>query len=121
MAEALINHRLGDTWQAHSAGTDPAGFVHSMAVRVLSEMGINWTGVSKHIDVLPEIDWDLVITVCGDAAENCPVWLGKGRRHHIGFIDPAKADGSEEEIVAVFRDVRDQIADQVLEFLRSRD
>ena len=102
MTEALINDKLGDTWIAHSAGTEPAGYVHPLAVKVLEEKGITWEGVSEHIDALPEIEWDLVITVCGDAAENCPAWLGQGRHHHIGFIDPAKTEGSEEEVFAVF-------------------
>ncbi len=103
MAEALINVQLGETWRAYSAGTDPAGYVHPLAVKVLGEKGIEWEGASKQIDDLPEIEWDLVITVCEDAAENCPVWLGQSRRHHIGFIDPAKAEGSAEDIEVVFR------------------
>ncbi|MBN2043942.1 MAG: arsenate reductase ArsC [Anaerolineales bacterium] len=121
MAEALINQQLGDLWDAYSAGTDPAGYVHPLAVKVLGEVGIEWEGESKHIGALPDVDWDLMITVCGDAAENCPVWLGKGSRHHIGFIDPAKAEGSEEEVESVFRDVREQIADQVLGFLHEQE
>jgi arsenate reductase len=121
MAEALINQQFGESWLAYSAGTDPAGYVHPMAVKALDEKGIAWEGVSKNIDDLPEVEWDLVITVCGDAQENCPVWLGQGRRHHIGFIDPAKAEGSDEEVMAVFREIRDQIEDQVLAFLRDQD
>ena len=61
--------------------------------------------------------FDLVVTVCDDAAENCPVWLGKGRRVHLGFPDPAKATGSEEEVLAAFRTVRDDIVRQMLELL----
>ena len=63
--------------------------------------------------------FDLVVTVCDDAAENCPVWLGKGRRAHLGFPDPARASGSEDEVLAVFRRVRDDIALQVTEFLQN--
>ena len=62
--------------------------------------------------------FDAVITVCDDAAENCPVWLGQGKRAHIGFIDPARAEGSEEERMAVFRTVRDQIINQMGAHLR---
>ncbi len=118
MAEALVNRRLGEDWQAASAGTQPSGYVHPKALQVLGELGIQHEGVSKSINDLDNTDFDLVITVCDDAAENCPVWLGKGVRHHIGFDDPAKAEGSEEEVLAVFRRVRDEIAEQILPFVR---
>ena len=65
------------------------------------------------------MDFACVITVCDDAAESCPVWLGEGVRRHIGFPDPAQAQGSEEEIISVFREVRDRIDLQVLAYLKS--
>lgn len=114
MAEALINAKLSDTWQAMSAGTAPSGYVHPKAIQALAEVGIQHQGVSKHIRDLPTTEFDQVITVCDDAAENCPVWLGQGKRMHIGFPDPAKAEGSEEEIMQVFRTVRDAIEERVL-------
>lgn len=95
LAEALINHRLGDRWQAFSAGTSPAGYVHPKAIEVLKEIGIDHQGESKPANLFRSIPLDLVITVCDDAAENCPVWVGVGKRMHIGFPDPAKATGSE--------------------------
>ncbi|MBI9044698.1 MAG: arsenate reductase ArsC [Anaerolineaceae bacterium] len=113
MAEAIINTKLGDGWQAFSAGTDPAGYVHPKAITVLEEMGIQHSGESKHTDVFKDIPLDLVITVCDHAAENCPIWLGKGKLVHVGFPDPAKASGTEEEILHVFRQVRDAIAEQI--------
>lgn len=119
MAEALVNARLSGAWQAYSAGTEPSGYVHPKALQALVEVGIQHAGVSKHIDALPAKEFDLVITVCDDAAENCPVWLGKEIRKHIGFPDPAKAEGTEEEIMAVFRQVRDDIEDRVLSYLQS--
>jgi arsenate reductase len=119
MAEALINHRLGDTWQAFSAGTIPAGYVHPKALQVLGELGIVHQGESKHADRFREMDLDLAITVCDDAAENCPVWLGSGRRVHIRFPDPAKANGSEQEVLGVFREVRDDIDRKVVGFLKN--
>ena len=119
MAEALINEKLSDTWQAFSAGTDPAGYVHPKAIKALEEIGIHHSGDSKHIDDLPTKEFDSVITVCDDAAETCPVWLGKGVRHHIGFPDPAKAKGTDEEIMAVFRKVRDNIEERVLSYLKT--
>ncbi|MFL7867893.1 MAG: arsenate reductase ArsC [Anaerolineales bacterium] len=117
MAEALVNARLSDDWQAFSAGTVPAGYVHPKAIQVLDEIGITHRGQSKAADQFREMDFDLVVTVCDDAAENCPVWLGKGKRVHLGFPDPAKAGGTDEEQLAVFRSVRDAIAKKVPELL----
>lgn len=117
MAEALINEKMGNTWKAYSAGTEPSGYVHPKALRALAEVGIQHQGESKHIDDLLTKEFNAVITVCDDAAENCPVWLGKGVRTHIGFPDPAKADGTDEEIMGVFRTVRDDIEERVLGYL----
>lgn len=119
MAEALVNARLGEAWQAFSAGTQPAGYVHSLALRALAEIGIEHHGTSKSADQFRSQSFDVVITVCDDAAENCPVWLGQGQRAHLGFPDPAKAVGTEEEIMAIFRKVRDDISRQVIEYLSS--
>lgn len=119
MAEGLINHFLGDSWQAYSAGTAPSGYVHPLAVKAMAELDIDISaGRSKYTDEFRGVAFDQVITVCDDAAENCPVWLGGGKRTHIGFYDPAKATGSEEEQIAAFRQVRDEIREQVLEYLQ---
>jgi len=118
MAEALVNHELGDQWQAFSAGTQPSGYVHPMALQALAELGIQHQGVSKSTDAFIGENFDAVITVCDDAAENCPVWLGRGKRVHIGFPDPAKAQGSDDEKMAAFRQVRDAIQAQILPYLR---
>jgi arsenate reductase len=117
MAEAIVNARLSDDWRAFSAGTVPAGYVHPKALQVLEEIGITHGGESKSAEQFRQMDFDLVVTVCDDAAENCPVWLGKGKRMHLGFPDPAKATGTDEEQLAVFRSVRDAIARKVLELL----
>lgn len=109
MAEAITNALYNDEWEAYSAGTQPAGYVHPKAIAVLKEIGIEHEGVSKNTDQLRGIEFDLVVTVCDDAAENCPLWLGKGKRVHMGFPDPAKAEGSEEEVLSVFRAVRDDM------------
>ncbi len=119
MAEAIVNARWDDAWEAYSAGTQPAGYVHPLALRVLSEVGIQHAGRSKRADEYRDVSFDLVVTVCDDAAENCPVWLGKGRRVHMGFPDPAKATGSEDAVLAVFRQVRDDIAARTGELLNS--
>lgn len=119
MAEALVNARLSDTWDAFSAGTKPAGYTHPLAIEVLAEIGIVHTGRSKHADEFKDIDFDVVITVCDDAAENCPIWLGKGKRVHIGFDDPAKAGGSDEDALAIFRRVRDEIDTKIPAYLQT--
>ena len=118
MAEGLVNHYLSDEWRALSAGTKPAGYVHPMAIQVMGELGIDLSQqTSKSVDVFRRSAPDLVITVCSEADENCPVWLGKGPKVHIGFDDPAKAIGSEEERLAVFRRVRDEIRKQLIHYL----
>jgi arsenate reductase len=117
MAEAIVNARLSDGWRAFSAGTVPAGYVHPKALQVLTEIGITHEGESKSADQFREMDFDLAVTVCDDAAENCPVWLGNGKRFHLGFPDPAKATGTDEEVLAVFRSVRDAIVQKVPELL----
>ena len=118
LAEAIVNARLGDTWAAVSAGTQPTGYVHPLALQVLAEIGIVPAHPrSKSTEEFRSAPFDLVVTVCDDAAENCPVWLGQGRRVHLGFPDPAQAQGSAEEILAAFRQVRDDIAQQVIAFL----
>ena len=120
MAEAIVNARLGDEWQAFSAGVRPARQVHPYALRALKEMGIEHQGRTKGPDEFRDISFDLVVALCDDAAENCPVWLGPGRRAHLGFPDPAAAGGTEDEILAAFRAVRDEMARQVPDLLRSR-
>ena len=113
MAEAVVNARLGNQWEAVSAGTKPAGYVHPKAIQVLQEIGIDHQGQSKPVDEYRSLPLDLVVTVCDSAAEECPVWLGPGKRLHLSFEDPAKATGSEAEILTAFRKVRDQIAVQI--------
>jgi arsenate reductase len=118
MAEALVNDRLGDRWRAYSAGTQPAGYVHPMALLVLAEIGIEHRGESKNVETVGEIAFDLVVTVCDSAAETCPLWLREGRVTHLPFEDPAKAVGTPAEVLAVFRRVRDEITEQVPALLR---
>jgi arsenate reductase len=117
MAEAIVNARLGDTWQAFSAGTRPAGYVHPKALAVLAEIGIQHSGRSKLAEEYRDMDFDVVATVCDSAAEECPVWVGKGKRKHHGFPDPAKAAGSDEQVMNVFRSVRDDIEKEVIRLL----
>jgi arsenate reductase len=118
MAEGLVKQYLSDEWQAYSAGTEPAGYVHPLAIQVMAELGINIAGQqSKPAEVFRDRRLDLVVTVCDDAAEHCPAWLGQGQVVHISFPDPAKAAGTDEERMAVFRSVRDDIHRLVFHYL----
>jgi arsenate reductase len=118
MAEAIVNAKMSESWQAFSAGTEPVGYIHPLTLRVLAEIGISHQGRSKSVDEFRNQQFDIVITVCDDAAESCPLWLVKGKRFHISFPNPVKATGSQEEIIAVFRKIRDDMANQVVEFLQ---
>jgi arsenate reductase len=112
MAEAIVNARLGDIWEAVSAGTKPAGFVHPKALVALAEIGIHHTGRSKLANEFRGVEFDLVVTVCDSAAEECPIWLGKGKRLHHSFPDPAKTDDMDD-----FRKVRDDMMQKIPLFL----
>ncbi len=118
IAEAIVNARMSDEWEAFSAGTFPSGYVHPNALRALAEIGIEHHGRSKSADEFRNAPFDLVVTVCDDAAENCPVWLGQGKRVHLGFPDPAKVTGNDEEVMIAFRAVRDDIAQQIPALLK---
>ena len=119
MAEAIVNAQLGDQWQAVSAGTKPTGLVHPKAIEALREIGIQHEGRSKQADEFRDVPFDLVVTVCDSAAEECPVWLGKGKRVHCGFPDPAKVQGTDEEVMGAFRAVRDDIEKQIVDVLNT--
>jgi arsenate reductase len=119
LAEAILNNMDGTRWQAYSAGTRPAGYIHPKALEVLEEIGIRHDGYSKHVNQYYEMPFDLIITVCDAAAEECPLWLGQGQVLHHSFPDPAQATGSEEEILAVFRQVRDDIITEIPKLLES--
>lgn len=117
MAEGLINAQLADRFVAQSAGTRPTGQVHPQAIAALREIGIDIADHrSKSAAEFTGMPFDVVITVCDDAAENCPVWLGQGQRVHIGFPDPAAA--APDEQAQQFRAVRDAIQQQLLAYLR---
>jgi arsenate reductase len=113
MAEAIVNARLADAWEASSGGTKPTGYVHPKALEVLAEIGIQHAGRSKLVDEFRGVDFDLVITLCDSAQEECPVWLGKGKRIHHDFPDPAKTGD-----MADFRKVRDDIAAWIVPMLK---
>jgi arsenate reductase len=117
MAEAIVNSRLGDRWEAFSAGSHPIGYVHPLAIKVLSEMGIEHQGRSKSVDEFRGQSFDVVVTLCDQADDECPVWLGKGRNLHNPFSDPTKVTGTEAQKIAAFREVRDAITAEVTRLL----
>jgi arsenate reductase len=118
MAEGLINHFAGEEWVAYSAGTVPTGAVHPLAVQAMAELGIDISAQrSKSAEEFRGAALDLVVTVCDDAAENCPVWLGRGTVVHIAFPDPAAVSGAEAERLAAFRAACDGIRERVLGYL----
>ena len=110
LAEGILRAAVGEAAEVASAGSDPAGYVHPMAVEVMKEIEIDISAhTSKHLDNFLQREVHTVITVCGNADQACPIFPGQAEKHHWPFDDPAKATGSEEEIRAVFRRVRDEI------------
>ncbi|PTY01878.1 low molecular weight phosphatase family protein [Verrucomicrobia bacterium LW23] len=110
MAEGILRAAAGDILDVRSAGSKPAGYVHPKAIEALKEIGIDISGHrSKHLQEFLQSDVETVITVCGNADQACPLFPGQLNRHHWGFDDPAHATGTDEEIMAVFRRVRDEI------------
>ena len=117
MAEGLFRQAAGDRYQVFSAGTKPSG-VRPEAIAVMREIGIDISGHrSKSIDEFLGQKLDLVITVCDNANESCPVFPGRTRRLHWPFEDPAAVVGSEEQRIAAFRATRDQIHQRIKVFL----
>lgn len=110
LAEGILRHAAGNLLTVASAGSKPAGYVHPKAVEVMREIGIDISGhTSKSMNEFLDRPVDTVITVCGNADQACPMYPGQLHRYHWGFDDPAHAQGTEEEILGVFRRVRDEI------------
>ena len=110
MAEGILRNAGSDLIEVASAGSDPSGYVHPKAITALEEIGIDISAhTSKHMNDFLEQEIHTVITVCGNADQVCPTYPGQAQRHHWGFEDPAHAEGSEDEIMEIFRKVRDEI------------
>ena len=110
MAEGILKSAAGESLNVQSAGSNPAGYVHPLAIKALGEIGIDISSnSSKHMNEFLQQDVETVITVCGNADQACPVYPGQVNRFHWPFFDPAKAEGSEEEIYEKFKTVRDEI------------
>ena len=111
MAEALLRRDVGDLLSVESAGSEPAERVHPKAIQVMRELGLDLSGSRpKHLKEFLDQGVHTVITVCGNADQACPMFPGMLMRYHWGFDDPAKATGSEQEVLEVFRRVRDEIS-----------
>ena len=122
MAEGLLRAHGGTRYQVFSAGTHPRA-VHPLAVQAMAELGIDISERADHRakgieEFADEPPMDLVVTVCDEAAEECPYFPRAHRQEYWGFPDPSKATGSEEERLAVFRQVRDAIAERIEAFVR---
>lgn len=118
MAEGLWNSLGQPTWEAVSAGSRPAGYVHPLAVRAMGELGIDISNlVSKSVAPYQNENFDLVVTVCDNAKEACPVFPGAKLTLHWPFEDPAHAEGNDEEKMVMFRRVRDEIRDTISSYL----
>ena len=110
LAEGILRAAAGDFLDVQSAGSKPAGYVHPIAIEVMKEIGIDVSAHrSKHMNDFLQQPVETVITVCGNADQACPMFPGQLNRHHWGFYDPAHATGTDEEKLAVFRRVRDEI------------
>jgi arsenate reductase (thioredoxin) len=110
LAEGILRAAAGDILDVRSAGSKPAGYVHPQAIRVMKEIAIDISGHrSKHLSEFLDQNVETVITVCGNADQACPIFPGQVNRHHFPFTDPAHAQGTDEQVLAVFRQVRDEI------------
>lgn len=120
MAEGFLKS-FDSNLTVESAGTEPATQVNPNAVKVMTEVGIDISqNKPKLVDQFINQEWDYVITVCDNAKETCPAFLGKVKhRLHIGFEDPAEATGTPDEVMAVFRKVRDEIKEKFSEFIKT--
>jgi len=119
LAEGILRVAVEDAVEVASAGSNPAGYVHPVAVEVMNEIGIDIRGhTSKHLNEFLERDVQTVITVCGNVDQACPMFPGQAEKHHWPFEDPAKTEGTEEEIRGVFRRVRDEIGDRFVAYAR---
>jgi arsenate reductase (thioredoxin) len=118
MAEALWEQLGEGDWEAESAGSNPSGYVHPMAIRAMRELDIDLSrNVSKALDQFLEREFDLVVTVCDNAKESCPVFPGAKEMRHWPFDDPADATGTDAEKMEVFRRVRDEIQARIRDYL----
>lgn len=110
LAEGILRAAAGDVLNVQSAGSNPAGYVHPLAIKAMAEIDIDISAHrSKHLNEFLNQPVETVITVCGNADQACPIFPGQVNRRHWAFYDPAKAEGNDEQKLQVFRQVRDEI------------
>lgn len=121
MAEGFLRELADDLFSTQSAGMNPSTEVHPLAIKVMSEIGIDISGnTCKHLNAFFNEPIDTVITVCSHADQSCPVLPASTKRHHFGFPDPASAEGTEEKKLVVFRQIRDDISRILLAYVAGR-
>ncbi len=122
MAEALWASLGAGNWQSESAGSKPSGYVHPLAIRAMQELDIDISAnASKSLDQFRDESFDLVVTVCDNAKDSCPVFPGAKQTLHWPFDDPADATGTDEEQIVVFRRVRDEIKEKIQKHLNGEN
>lgn len=122
MAEALWEKLGQEQWHAESAGSRPSGYVHPLAIQAMEELGVDLSEHrSKSLEEFLDQSFDLVVTVCENAKESCPIFPGASQTLHWPFPDPADATGSDEEKLPVFRKVRDDIKTKIESYLQSHE
>lgn len=118
MAEGFLKKEVGDLYDVQSAGSKPSGYVHPMAQKVMSEIGVDLSNhESKHLDEFTDQEVETVITVCDNAETCCPTFKGEKDHFCWTFEDPADAEGSDEEVAQEFRKIRDQICDKFEDYV----
>ena len=120
IAEGYLRHFAGDRAEVYSAGVETHG-VNPRAIAIMAEDGLDISGhTSNHVDEYADVDFDFVITVCDNARERCPYFPTRAEKLHHNFPDPAKATGTEEEVMAEFRRVREMVKNYAKDFVESR-
>jgi arsenate reductase (thioredoxin) len=117
MAEAIVNARMADRWEATSAGSRPGQFVNPLAVEALQEIGITHHGRPKPVDEFRSLPVDRVVILCDEDDDQCTVWLGKGVVEHQPYPDPANVTGTQAEKMSAYRSVRDRMLVEIPQLL----
>jgi arsenate reductase (thioredoxin) len=118
MAEGLWVHLSNGAWLAESAGSKPSGYVHPLAIRAMGELGIDISAnQSKSVNLFRDQEFELVVTVCDNAKDSCPVFTAAKKTLHWPFDDPADASGFDDDKMVLFRRVRDEIKQRIKQYL----